>query len=69
MSRLLGNAGLDMKTLCILPGKQCWVVFVDAMVSLSLWLVYTVKVMDSGGNLFDAISIATRAALVATRYV
>ncbi|KAH3744793.1 ribosomal protein S5 domain 2-type protein [Pelomyxa schiedti] len=55
MSRLIGNAGLDTKALCILPGKQCWIVYVDALV------------MDSDGNLFDAISIATRAALYSTK--
>jgi len=41
----------DLKQLSIIPGKLCWILYVDAMV------------LDSGGNLFDAISIATRAAL------
>lgn len=42
---------MELKKLCIIPGKLCWIIYVDAMV------------LDSNGNLFDAISIATRAAL------
>jgi len=53
----MGNTSnsLDLKSLSIIPGKQCWILYVDIMV------------LDSGGNLFDAISIATRAALHNTR--
>eukprot|EP01126_Amoeba_proteus_P055967 TRINITY_DN697_c0_g1_i5.p1 TRINITY_DN697_c0_g1~~TRINITY_DN697_c0_g1_i5.p1 ORF type:complete len:289 (+),score=73.39 TRINITY_DN697_c0_g1_i5:86-952(+) len=45
---------LDLKALCLVPYKQCWVIYVDALV------------LDSAGNLFDALSIATRAALLST---
>jgi len=55
MMAQLMKGGLDLKSLCLLPGKICWVLYVDVMV------------MDSGGNLFDAICIATRAALYNTR--
>eukprot|EP00727_Mastigamoeba_balamuthi_P005015 m51a1_g14511 putative exosome component 7 (286) ;mRNA; f:831227-832719 len=55
MSRLVGNSGLDLSQLAIIPGKQCWVVYVDALV------------LDSAGNLCDAIAIATRAALSVTK--
>eukprot|EP01104_Vermistella_antarctica_P009986 TRINITY_DN2633_c0_g1_i1.p1 TRINITY_DN2633_c0_g1~~TRINITY_DN2633_c0_g1_i1.p1 ORF type:complete len:293 (+),score=58.27 TRINITY_DN2633_c0_g1_i1:198-1076(+) len=41
----------DLPALCLVPGVHCWVVYVDVLV------------LDSGGNLFDAISIASRAAL------
>ncbi|GAM17782.1 hypothetical protein SAMD00019534_009570 [Acytostelium subglobosum LB1] len=56
LERLLtqGNA-LDLASLCIVPGKYCWNLYIDAIV------------LDSGGNLFDALSIATRAALYNTR--
>lgn len=37
--------------LSLIPGKKCWILHVDALV------------LDSGGNLFDALSIAVRAAL------
>ncbi len=52
-----GKGVLDLDSLIILPGKLCWIVYVDAMI------------LDIGGNLFDAISIATRAALYNTTYV
>lgn len=39
------------ESLCIIPGKKCWLLHVDALV------------LDSGGNVFGALSIAVRAAL------
>ena len=39
------------RALCLIPGKKCWILHVDALV------------LDSGGNLFGALSIAVRAAL------
>jgi exosome complex component RRP42 len=55
LERIANNTTLsnimELKKLCIIPGKLCWIIYVDAMV------------LDSNGNLFDAISIATRAAL------
>ncbi|KAI7874060.1 hypothetical protein K492DRAFT_211798 [Lichtheimia hyalospora FSU 10163] len=47
--------GLDLSKLCIVPGQQCWVIYVDAMV------------MDCAGNLFDCIVMTVRAALFDTR--
>lgn len=37
--------------LCLIPSKKCWILHIDALV------------LDSGGNLFDALSVAVRAAL------
>jgi exosome complex component RRP42 len=37
------------------PGKTCWLVYVDALV------------LNDGGNVLDALSIAARAALALTR--
>lgn len=37
--------------LCLIPAKKCWVLHIDALV------------LDSGGNLFGALSLAVRAAL------
>uniref|UniRef100_A0A6B2LD68 Ribosomal RNA-processing protein 42 n=1 Tax=Arcella intermedia TaxID=1963864 RepID=A0A6B2LD68_9EUKA len=54
MQRMLQGAAVDLRRLCLLPGQQCWVLYIDAMV------------LDSGGNLFDALSIAIRAALANT---
>lgn len=51
----VSGGGLDLKSLCLVPGKTCWVVFVDALV------------LNDGGNVLDALSIATRAALALTR--
>eukprot|EP01117_Protostelium_nocturnum_P009149 TRINITY_DN3275_c0_g1_i2.p1 TRINITY_DN3275_c0_g1~~TRINITY_DN3275_c0_g1_i2.p1 ORF type:complete len:289 (+),score=117.75 TRINITY_DN3275_c0_g1_i2:201-1067(+) len=45
------NSALDLSQLCILSGKVVWNVYIDVMV------------LNSGGNLFDAISLATRSAL------
>jgi len=53
--RMLQNSNvIDLSKLCLLEGLKCWIIYVDALV------------LDSGGNLFDALSIATRAALFDT---
>jgi exosome complex component RRP42 len=49
------GASLDLSKLCLAPGLQCWVLYVDVLV------------LSSSGNLFDAASIACRAALADTR--
>jgi exosome complex component RRP42 len=54
---LLDSRTLRLEELSIIPGKQCWIIHVDA------------TVLDSGGNLLDAIVLATRAALKTTSYV
>lgn len=46
---------LDLNSLSLIKGKQCWVIYVDALV------------LDSTGNLLDALSIATRAAIHNTK--
>ncbi|CAH1270099.1 EXOSC7 [Branchiostoma lanceolatum] len=46
---------LDLTALCIIPAGQCWVLFVDVLV------------LECGGNLFDAVSLAVKAALFSTR--
>ncbi len=51
---LIDSRSLRLDELCIIPGKQCWIVHVDA------------TVLDSGGNLLDAIVLASRAALKTT---
>ena len=45
------HSSLDLTQLCIVPGKHCWVVHVDVIM------------LEYGGNLFDACSIAVKAAL------
>ncbi|XP_072945632.1 exosome complex component RRP42 [Epargyreus clarus] len=45
----------DLKQLCILKGKQCWKLYVDILI------------LESGGNLCDAVSLAVKAALFNTR--
>ncbi|KZC04226.1 PREDICTED: exosome complex component RRP42-like [Dufourea novaeangliae] len=44
----------DLRTLCILPNKKCWKVYVDVLI------------LQCGGNLFDAIGAAVKAALYST---
>ena len=46
-----GDSPIDLSSLCILPGKSCWVLYIDALV------------LDIDGSVIDAISIACRAAL------
>jgi exosome complex component RRP42 len=45
---------IDMEQLCIEPGEKVWIVFID------------IHVLDYDGNLFDACSLATSAALATT---
>jgi len=47
---------MDWKSLAI-SATQCWVVYVDCIV------------LDSDGNLIDALALAVKAALYNTRYV
>jgi len=49
------KSAIDLEALCILPGKQCWVLYIDALV------------LECGGNLFDSLSLAVKAALHNTR--
>ncbi|PVD21192.1 hypothetical protein C0Q70_19360 [Pomacea canaliculata] len=46
---------LDLKSLCLVPSKLCWVFYVDVLL------------LECGGNLFDAASIAVKAALFNTK--
>ncbi|XP_076850138.1 exosome complex component RRP42 isoform X2 [Brachyhypopomus gauderio] len=46
---------LDLRRLCICPGEHCWVLYVDVLL------------LQCDGNLFDAMSIAIKAALFNTR--
>ncbi|CAG8685861.1 17648_t:CDS:2, partial [Acaulospora morrowiae] len=49
------HGGLDLEKLCILPGEECWVVYIDALV------------LDYAGNILDTIFMTIRAALFNTR--
>ena len=50
-----GSPAVDLAALSIVPGAQCWVLFVDVLV------------LESGGNLIDFICLAVKAALWDTR--
>lgn len=49
------KAAIDLEKLCIIPGRQCWILYIDALV------------LDNGGNLIDAIVMGIRAALADTK--
>ncbi|XP_045712554.1 exosome complex component RRP42 isoform X2 [Phyllostomus hastatus] len=49
------KSSVDLEALCISPREHCWVLYVDVLL------------LECGGNLFDAISIAVKAALFNTR--
>jgi len=60
IARLLHRAyhtqgAIDLAKLCVLPGKTCWILYVDILV------------LEVGGNLYDAVSLAVKAALASTR--
>jgi len=46
---------LDMGKLVVLTGRTCWILYVDILV------------LEVGGNLFDAVSLAVKAALASTK--
>uniref|UniRef100_A0A336LSB5 Ribosomal RNA-processing protein 42 n=1 Tax=Culicoides sonorensis TaxID=179676 RepID=A0A336LSB5_CULSO len=45
----------NLKNLCILSKKQCWKLYIDILI------------LECGGNLYDAVSIAVKAALFNTK--
>ncbi|XP_052888098.1 exosome complex exonuclease RRP42 [Anopheles moucheti] len=47
--------GFDLSSLCIMAKHQCWKLYVDVLI------------LECGGNLFDAVSLAVKAALFNTR--
>ncbi|XP_041975074.1 exosome complex component RRP42 [Aricia agestis] len=49
------SQAFNLKQLCIFEGKQCWKLYVDILI------------LECGGNLFDAVSLAVKAALFNTR--
>ncbi|XP_068603425.1 exosome complex component RRP42 [Brachionichthys hirsutus] len=54
--RVFGNKrSLDLRRLCISPGEHCWVLYVDVLL------------LQCDGNLYDAISVAVKAALFNTK--
>ncbi|CAG8755069.1 12221_t:CDS:2 [Dentiscutata erythropus] len=57
MSRVLNGpqGGLNLEKLCIIPGKACWIVYIDALV------------LDYAGNIVDTMFMTTRAALYNTQ--
>jgi len=56
LRRNLNNkSAIDLEKLCVIEGKQCWIIYVDVLV------VY------NNGNLYDTMGIATKAALYDTR--
>lgn len=70
------SQSIDLKQLCIFPEKHCWKIYVDILVSIYKHFVFStitriertnLKILECGGNLFDAISLAVKAALFNTR--
>ncbi|KAG8237472.1 hypothetical protein J437_LFUL015691 [Ladona fulva] len=45
----------DLQSLCILPGQQCWKLYVDILI------------LECGGNLFDGVSLAVKSAIYNTK--
>eukprot|EP00877_Chromochloris_zofingiensis_P009370 jgi/Chrzof1/4687/Cz14g22240.t1 len=49
------SSGLDLRSLSIVSGKTCWMLFIDCLV------------LNDDGSVLDALSLAARAALAVTR--
>jgi len=49
------SKAVDLEALCIVPGKQVWIIFID------------VHILDDCGNILDAASLGAIAALLTTR--
>jgi exosome complex component RRP42 len=49
------SKAVDLEALCIVPGKQVWIIFID------------VHILDDCGNILDAASIGAIAALLSTK--
>jgi exosome complex component RRP42 len=49
------SKAVDLKALCIVPGKQVWIIFID------------VHILDDCGNILDAASLGAIAALLSTK--
>ena len=49
------SKAIDLEALCIIPGKQVWIIFID------------VHILDDCGNILDASSIGAIAALLTTK--
>jgi len=45
---------LNLSELCVIPKLQCWVLYIDILI------------LECGGNLFDAVSLAVKSALYTT---
>ena len=54
-SLFTSSGSIDLRTLCIAPGRHCWAVYVDVLV------------LESGGSLLDTMALAVYAALLDTR--
>ncbi|KAF6031017.1 EXOSC7 [Bugula neritina] len=46
---------LDMRKLCIADGQHCWILYIDVLL------------LEVGGNLYDAVSLAVKSALYDTK--
>ena len=49
------SKAVDLEALCIVPGKQVWIIFID------------VHILDDCGNIIDAASLGAIAALLSTK--
>ena len=68
---------LDLGSLAVIPGQQCWVLYVDALVPPPVAMViacfnyfFCNKVLEwGGGGVLESLSVAVFAALRVTRYI
>jgi len=79
MSSYKSKVAFDLSKLCILPGVRCWKLYIDILVSRMLLSrilfsdlfdiisTHFLQILECGGNLFDAVSMAVKAALYNTR--
>ena len=70
------NSGcLDLSSLAVIPGQQCWVLYVDALVRCfpvaspcrNVWGAFLQVLEWGGGGVLESLSVAVVAALKVTR--
>jgi len=67
---------IDLRQLCIIPNMKCWKIYVDVLVSISVSISdnrkfclnysFSCQILQCGGNLFDTVGAAVKAALYNT---
>lgn len=59
----------ELKRCCLIPARQCWIFYVDALVLLRVICGADDQIQQDGGNIMDALCVGCHAALRDLTYV